>query len=211
MSRRSRQLRILFTSAAATVLGGCAKHIQHAEPPPILNRSYVDLEVGWRIMTVTPILRSGKYKPEIKETSSANGGAELSAGDDFIGYEISYYEVTPGKQYGVAIEFVAAENKINGKASRQAQPRARLFDLSSDVGFIRLVFLTRASRADHNQAILAAADLEELNRLTEALETDTAAICESQRESHCEWIPEGISVQPEKRDPQRPKKWVPAT
>jgi len=45
----------------------------------------VDLQAGWRIRAVTPILKSGKYKPELKETAVAGSGVELSAGDDFIG------------------------------------------------------------------------------------------------------------------------------
>jgi hypothetical protein len=102
-----------------------------------------------------------------------------------------------------------SEKTIDGKTSRQEQPAVRLFDFSGSAWYVRLVFFTRVSRADHNQAILAAASLEDLNRLTQQVEADPAAYCRSHEESHCAWVPEGISVQAEKRDPAHRKNWVP--
>jgi hypothetical protein len=189
---------------------GCATRVPHTEPPPTTaSPNYVDLQPGRRIRTVTPILNSGKFKPEFKETAVAGSAMELSAGDDFIGYETSYYAVTPGKDSGVAVAFVSSENTINGRTSRQAQPLVRLFDFSGSTRYVRLVLLTRVSRADHNQAILATASMEDLNGLTQQVEADPAAYCRSQGESHCAWVPEGISVQAEKRDPAHRKNWVP--
>jgi len=189
---------------------GCATRVPHTEPPPTMaNGTYVDLQPGWRIRTVTPILRSGKFMPDFKATAVADGAIELSAGDDFIGYETSYYLVTSGKQSGIAVAFASAENTIDGKTYRQAQPLVRVFDFSGSARYMRLIFLTRVSRADHNQAILVAASLDDLNRLTQQVESDPAKYCGSQWESHCTWVPEGISVQAERRDPAHRKNWIP--
>jgi hypothetical protein len=200
----------LCLAVTAAVLG-CAARVPHTEPAPIIQRSYVDLQPGWRIRTVTPVLKSGKYKPEFKETAVAGGMPELSAGDDFLGYETSCYAVTPGSNSGVEVVFVSAETTINGEASRQPEPRVRLFDFSASAQYVRLVFLTRVSRADHNQAILAASDMPALDNLTRQVEADPAANCKSQGENYCMWVPEGTAVRPEKRDPAHRKHWIPAT
>jgi len=42
-----------------------------------------------------------KVQTGVQETAVAGAGAQLSAGDDFIGYETSYYAVMPGKDSGV--------------------------------------------------------------------------------------------------------------
>jgi hypothetical protein len=191
----------------------CATPRTKVPPAPDGNyafRRYADLQPGWRIRVVTPILKSGKYKPEFKETGATGNTVELSGGDDLVGYETSYYSVRPGKS-GVVIAFVSAANTINGKTARKPSPLVRLFDFPAGTRYVRLVFLTRVSRADHNQAILAAANLDELNRLTDKVETDPAANCKSLGESYCTWVPEGIAVRPEKRDPDHRNNYVPAT
>lgn len=196
--------------AVAAVFLGCAVRAPHAGPLPPIGRSFVDLQPGWRIRTVTPILRSGKYVPEFREATGVGGSAEITTGDDFIGYETSYYTVEPGERSGVAIALISAEATINGKTSRP-QPRVRLFDFSSRAQYVRLVFLTRVSRADHNQAILAASDIAILDNLTQQVEADPAANCKSQEGSYCVWVPEGIAVRPERPDPAHRRHWIPAT
>src|SRR5271157_1207634 len=168
----------LFLCLAVTAtLVGCAMHVPHAQPPPVADRSYVDLQPGWRIRTVTPILKSGKYKPELKETAVVGGAMELSAGDDFIGYETSYYAVMSGQDSGVTIALVSAESTVNGKTSRKPQPLVRLFDFSVDARYVRIIFLTRVSPADHNQAILAAG----LTRVRKMIRTYLASTEKSNR------------------------------
>jgi hypothetical protein len=194
----------------AAVLG-CAARVPHTSLPPPVGRSFIDLQPGWRIRTVTPILKSGTYLPEFKETALVGGTVEITTGDDLIGYETSYYTVVPGKESGVAIAFASAENTINGRTSRKPQPLVRLFDFSPSAQYVRLVFLTRVSRADHNQAVLAASDMAALDNLTQQVEADPAANCKSQGESYCMWVPEGIAVRPEKRDPAHRNNWIPAT
>jgi len=201
----------MFLCLAVTAVGiGCATRVPRTEPSPNIGHSYVDLQPGWRVRTVTPILKSGKYKPELKEMATPRGAAELSAGDDFVGYETSYYAVVPGEESGVTIAFVSAARTINGKTSRQSQPLVRLFDFSGSQ-YVRIVFLMRVSQADHNQAILAAATPDDLDRLTQRVEADPAINCTPHVQSYCTWVPEGMAVRPEKRDPAHRNGWVPAT
>lgn len=209
LSARLRRFACLGTVALCLA---CAAPRPKVPPPPDGNytfRRYTDLQPGWRIRAVTPILKSGKYKPELKEIGANGNTVELSSGDDLIGYETSYYSVRPGKS-GVVIVFVSAANTINGKTTRKTNPLVRLFDFPASTRYVRLVFLTRISRADHNQAILAAANLDDLNRLTDEVESDPNANCKSQGESGCTWVPEGIAVRPEMRDPDHRNNYVPA-
>jgi len=200
------QLPICLLMMAALV--GCARRVRAPEPMKMLDRSYADLQPGWRIRVVTPILKSGKYKPDFKENAVVGGGVELAAGDDFVGYETSFYSVTVRTGAGVAITFASSESTIKGKSSPQPQPLVRLFDFPASARYVRLLFLTRVSRADHNQAILAAATLADLTLLTQQVEADPAANCRSEGDNHCEWVPEGIAVRVEHRDPAHHSTWL---
>jgi hypothetical protein len=170
----------------------------------------VDLQPGWRIRTVTPLLKSGKYVPEFKTNESANGVVELSSSDDLIGYKTSYYSVVSGKGGGVALIFASAENFFGGKASPQPQPRVHLLEFPPDARFVRIVFLTRVSSSDHNQAVLGATSMADLDAFTEHVEADPTANCKSEGESKCVWVPEGIAVRAEKRDSAHRNSWIPA-
>lgn len=207
------QFRLSACLGMATLCIACATPHTKVPPAPDGNafRRYADVQPGWRIRVVTPILKSGKYKPELKEIGTTGNAVELSAGDDLVGYETSYYSVSPGKESGVAIAFVSASNTINGKTTRKPLPLVRLFDFPASARYVRLVFLMRVSVADHNQAILAATNLDELNHLTDEVESDPAANCKSQGESYCTWVPEGIAVRLEKTDPDHRNNYVPAT
>ncbi len=201
-----------YVLVGALLLTACERRVPLSAPtPPITVRRYLDLQPGWRLRTITPILKSGKFKPELKETVVNGSGIELSAGDDLLGYETSFYAVTASKPSGVAVSFISAVDTIDGKTHRKAQPRARFFDFSSPLPFVRIIFLTRVSQADHNQAILAAASPQELSRLTEQVDSDPATYCKSQGESQCFWVPEGIALRAEKRDPAKRGSWIPAS
>jgi hypothetical protein len=202
---------ILLCCGVTAASTACVRHVATVEPIPTRVRTYVDLQPGWRIRVVTPVLKSGKYIADFKQTSSANGALELFAGDDFIGYETSYYRVSHAAQSGVYVEFMSSTVTIEGKESQKSQPIVRLFQIPKEVRHVRLVFLTRVSRADHDQAILGAAELDELDRLTELVETDPAANCRPQPNAYCEWIPEGIAVRAEKPDPAHRRNWIPAS
>lgn len=201
---------ITISLALAAISPGCVRHRPPVAPPPPVARTYVDLQPGWRIRVVTPVLKSGKYMTEFKEMPSSTSAMELSAGDDFVGYETSYYRVTRARGSGIFIEFISSAVTIEGKESRKPRPIVRLFDIPASARRVRLVFLTRVSRADHNQAILAASELNDLDRLTELVQFDPPANCKTQANTYCEWVPEGIAVRAEKSDPAHRRKWIPA-
>jgi hypothetical protein len=148
-------------------------------------------------------------KLEIKETKLPGGGVGYSAGNDLLGYETSFYTVTKGEDSGVAISFVSSEITINGKMSSQPHPRMSLFEFPTWTRYVRLVFLTRVSSADHNQAMLAASSLADLDKLTQQVEANPSSACESNSETYCVWVPQGSAVRPEKRDPSNRRNWVP--
>ena len=168
------------------------------------------MQAGWRIRVVTPVLKSGKYVADLKELPSSGGAIELSAGDDFIGYETAYYRIIRADRSGVSVEFVSAAVTIQGKESRKAGPMVQLFKLPASARHVRLVFLTRVSQADHNQAILAAGKPDELDRLTELVQSDPVANCKINAVTYCEWVPQGIAVRAEEPDPAQRGKWIPA-
>ena len=213
MARFRRYCLIILWSGSTIPGVACLRHVPATGPitAPVAIRTYVDLRPGWRIRVVTPILRSGKYVPEFKETSPSAGPTELAAGDDFIGYETSYYRVLPGTQSGVSIEFMSSTLTLGGKETQKPRPVLQLFQMPKTARFVRLVFLTRVSDADHNQAILAAAELADLDRMTEEVESDPVTTCQSRESRYCEWVPEGIAVRAEKVDPANRKDWIPAS
>lgn len=55
-------MRAGVAALALAALGGCATHRLAPRPSPIARGpAYVDLEAGWRVRVVTPILRSGRF------------------------------------------------------------------------------------------------------------------------------------------------------
>jgi hypothetical protein len=206
----TRAMRLLIFLPATLMLLCCARHPPHNDSFPSTYRTYVDLQPGWRIRTITPLLKSGRYMPEFKTTESGNGVVELSAGDDLIGYETSYYSVTPATGGGVALTFASAENFIAGKALPQPRPLVRLFDFPDGASFVRILFLTRVTSSDHYEAIVAAASMSDLDALTRRMQADPSVNCKSEGKNQCVWVPQGIAVRPEKRDAAHHNNWIPA-
>ncbi|HLV95996.1 MAG TPA: hypothetical protein VKS44_12450 [Candidatus Acidoferrales bacterium] len=178
--------------------------------PPPADRDYVDFQPGWRIKVVTPILRSGGFVLKEPKVEQEGGDFIVRTGNDFVGYEIAYYLVRERSGRGVLIRFSSAEKVTNGNRKKESRPLVPLFDFPSDVGFVRLFVLTRVSKADHNQGILAAPSRERLIQATRGLEANPERNCRTEDDTLCFWIPQGIAVQPEKRDPKRRKHWIPA-
>ena len=87
----------------------------------------------------------------------------------------------------------------------------RLFDLPESVRYVRLLFLTRVSQTEHDQAVLGSSSLADLDALQKRVEDNPPENCKIQPEGICSWVPAGIAVQPEKRTPASGKNWIPAT
>lgn len=199
----------ISTLALACVLAGCGARNVRAPAPVVqpIGPSYIDLEPGWRLRVVTPILKSGGYR--LKATGETSGGnsVTLSVGDDFLGYEVAYYAVRARDGVG----FVSAEITRDGHITPQPQPVAHLFQLPRGVRHVRLIYLVRVSQADHDMAVAAAKDMGDLEALTRRVEADPVGECHSGQDAFCGWIPAGIAVVPERQETiGGAVQWVPA-
>jgi hypothetical protein len=156
---------------------------------------------------VTPILKSGGYVLQSAVESTGGNTVTISAGDDFLGYETAYYAVTA--RHGV--EFLSAEIARDGKGTAQQRPLVPLFQFPHSVRHVRLIYLVRVSRADHDMAVAAARNIEDLEALTQRVEADPTAACHAGSGAFCAWIPAGIAVVPEiRRMIGGAVEWVPA-
>jgi len=195
--------------ALAFLLTGCTA--RHARAPAAavqpIRPSYIDLEPGWRLRVVTPILKSGGYRlRSIGQTAEGNT-VTLSVSDDFLGYEVAYYAVKARN----GVEFVSAETTRDGHTTPQPQPVAHLFQLPHGVRHVRLIYLVRVSQADHDMAVAAARDMRALEALTRRVEANPADACRDGQGAFCAWIPAGIAVVPQLQNRDGGAvEWVPA-
>jgi len=199
-------MRIIAAACFTLILGGCAA--SHKPAPKYglaADHSFIDIEPGWRLRVVTPLLKSGRYRVRTASTSPQPTGAtvELRADSDFLGYELAYYTLEPKAR----IRLTDVEATLSGKTEPRTQPTAKLFDWPKDARFVRLVFLTRVSTADHDMAVLTARRFEDLGTWTQKLQNEPDTACKST--PYCSWIPGGIAVTAERRDPQS-STWHPA-
>ncbi len=181
----------------ALLLSACV-HRSAAPPAPqarqMSSESFVDLQPGWKVRVVVPILKSGGYVvPSVKKAEP--GTLEIKLDDDFVGYERAYYKVEPRANGGVQIRFTHAEVWQNRKSHKQYKTRLPLFDHIANARRVRLVYLTRYSQTDHSMAIVAADDEVALKDITTAV-TERGQ-CEAVQNGSCTWVPEGVAVTPD--------------
>ena len=200
-------------------LASCTKH-RLSIPSAVANNdkgefSYLDLEPGWRLRAIVPLTKSGTFLPmtrldQAHEGTERPGTITLSAGSDFAGYETQFYAVEPRRR-GVHVAFVAATATKSGKSEPRSEPAVDLFEYPGKDRYLRLVFLQRASRTDHNMAVIAGAQHAALEELTERVQENPEA-CLREREAVCWWIPAGIALRAEKpkSDQSGNVEWVPA-
>lgn len=199
---------VLALEFLSIVLAGCASRIVRSPAPfDIHSSSYIDLQPGWRLRVTTPLLKSGGYVlKDTVQSTSRDGALIIETGDDFIGYETSYYAVGRNGP-GVKIEFKSTEVTRDGETFSQRQPKVALFTMPRPAKYVRLLFIRRVSEADHDMAVVAAERIETLERLTQSVQTDPQA-CLSKGATYCSWIPLGIAVRPELL---KGKDWVSVT
>ena len=195
----------------ACVLTACApRRVQVTTPAATEPSTYIDLQPGWRLRVVTPILRSGGYRLQPVDQQADGKTIAVSTGTDFLGYEIAYYAVR-ARGRGVRVEFSAAEISQDGKTTLQTQPVAHLFQLPRSARYVRLIYLLRTSQADHDMAVVATGEMDTLATLTHQVQADPSSGCRSESARFCSWIPAGIAVRPEiQKDVDGVNQWVPA-
>ena len=203
---------LLMTVAVVVGLASCAhrRGTTTQEQSPVA-RGYIDLKPGWRIRAVTPVTKSGRYNVVSNAIETRGNELVVQTGEDFVGYEVSYYSVESDPDGGISIHFRTAEVTKGGATTRESHPIVDLFALPPDMKFARLLFLTRVSAADHDQGVVAATTLDALQALTSKVLADPEPNCTSSASSFCAWIPLGIAVQPEKRRAKHDSDWIPVT
>lgn len=189
-------------------MAGCASRSARV-PSPVQRGDSIDLLPGWRLRVVTPILRSAGYRLKALNEQTENNTITI-AGSDFLGYETAYYAVKARRCRGVRVEFTSAERNQNGETRSEDRPLVRLFELPRRARYVRLIYLLRSSRADHDMAVVAATGTKSLETLTEQLEADPAGSCRSSKSAYCSWIPDGIAVRAEvQKSAHGEKQWEP--
>ncbi len=160
------------------------------------DNSYLDLAPGGSLRVLVPILKSGGYRVAAESKQANQDTTVVLSADDLAGYEISNYSIE-GKSTGkVRLRFVSATITRDGKALETKSEPALPFSLPAKPQRIRLIYLVRSSKADHNMAMAASRKLDALNRFTDRLKANPE-ICTHGGEIWCSWVPAGIAVRPE--------------
>jgi hypothetical protein len=191
--------RLILYVGLLTLPTGCALRTARiaASPRRSANNDYLDIQAGWRLTAVTPILKSGGYVLKTPDKPTSGNGFTLSAGTDFVGYEVAHYEVKGQRGGRVRVEFNSAEVTKEGKTQPQPQSIAPLFQMARRSNYLRLIYLIRISQADHNMAVVAARNIDALDSLTRQVQTNPADGCKVDQRASCVWIPDGIAVRAE--------------
>ncbi len=186
--------------AMAMFSSGCASRLSHPHPsiPLDIQKSFLDLQPGWRIEVFTPVLKSGGYLPQLKREEQQGNTLVFTAGDDLVGYETSLYTIEKRRDGGVRIKFRSATISKQGKKTPQSHPLVPLFDLPEDARYVRLVYMVRVSGADHDTAIAAAKDPSRLDLLSEWIESGLGEKCKTQIDISCVWVPKGVGIRVER-------------
>lgn len=200
---KTRQSQIFQKALALVGLGtlllcGCGPRMAKIAEPAVAqnSNSYLDLQAGGQLRVLLPILKSGGYVPATSSTSSDQDHTIILRAADLEGYELVHYAVK-GKHNGrVELRLTSVELVKEGKVVERPQNVKLPFALPQKAAYIRLIYLVRSSRSDHDMAIVASRNKAFLENLTARVEEDPQQ-CEASREATCEWVPKGISVRPE--------------
>jgi hypothetical protein len=194
---------IPYVGITLMFLSSCSSRISHRAqlpgPSVAAANDYIDIEADWRLTVVTPITKSGGYVLKSLEQQTSGNSITLSAGADFVGYEVAHYLVKGQRKGRVRIEFSSAQVTKEGTTESQLRPIVPLFQLGYHATYVRLIYLVRVSQADHNMAVVSARQLDALDSLTRLVQANPAVGCTVTPNAACSWIPEGIAVRPEER------------
>ncbi len=184
-------------AGVVAIITGCSRTQIGVPPPPSAfprNDTYTDLKAGSTLRIVVPLLKSGGFRAALSVGKTEGNTISLSAAD-LVGYTTSRYAVT-GKDSNVRLKFVSAEESRDGKSVPLPAAPPLPFELPHKTEHVRLVYLVRASQADHNMAIIATKRLDLLNTFTARLKEDPS-VCHSNAGIFCAWVPAGVAVRPE--------------
>jgi hypothetical protein len=192
-----------LAAAIILLLSACAPRRLPPAPPLPPGPSFVDLQPGWRVQVLTPILKSGAFLLKPAPLQEQGNTLTLRAGDEFQGYETAIYVFSPSRK----ITLTGITRNHAGQLSHPPKPLHPRLLVPARLSHVRLLFTRKISSADHNMAILAAPDPARLEALTRKIQSSPATACRISRRQYCEWIPAGIAVRPERPEGAA---WLPA-
>lgn len=160
-----------------------------------LDNSYMDLAAGGRLRITVPVLNSGEYQIAT-HAAQQNGNTLTLLASELVGYEVSYYSIEKRSHGKVQLKFTSAAITENTETVQETSAPALPFPLPQSAQHVRLIYLVRASSADHNMAIAASKNLEALNELTRHLKANPE-VCKHNDLVFCSWVPAGVAVRPE--------------
>ncbi len=164
---------------------------------PKVDNFYMDLQPDWKLRIIVPLFKSGGFSDPDMEQQAA--GAEISVHSDALtGYTVSSYAILGGRKGRVRLKFLSSDVTRDGKTVLTSKRPSLPFQLPRGTEHIRLIYLVRVSRADHNMAVVASKSLEALNSFTARLQANPSA-CISSDALLCSWIPTGVAVRPERQ------------
>lgn len=176
---------------------GCARQRGRVTQPRTLSgdQSFFHVQPGDQFCMVIPITKSGTSLPQYDVLSQQGTTITLSA-KDLLGYETAHYQAFGGRNGKVKIRWISAEESREGKKTANATPTPLPFQLPKKAMYLRLIYLIRASTANHNMAIAGADKQERLESFTAELRRDPG-ICERANNAVCIWVPSSIAVRPD--------------
>jgi hypothetical protein len=187
---------ILLLIATIMLISGCShKTVVPAQAVTTSRNSYLDLTSDWRLRILLPLAKE-ENSGVAANCVPGNGNAMVCSAPNLIGYQMSYYSVDPAGGGSVRLRFTSADITIDGKKEPGSSAVQLPFALPTGAAHIRLIYLIRVSRSDHNMAIVGAQNPDALNVFTDRLNSDPS-VCGQDGEIFCTWVPEGIVLRPE--------------
>ena len=116
----------------------------------------INLEPGFRLKVVAPLLQPGFKEVKIVQSPGAKGGGLEFTAEGLDGYETSYYAVEPRLGGGVQFALSSVEQNRMNVITHPDAPSGFQFFLPPDARYFRLMFLRRASTADRDISLLGA-------------------------------------------------------
>ncbi len=159
------------------------------------DSSFLDLRPGARLKIVVPLFKPGASETMQPSGQSKDGYIVLSA-ENLAGYQSSFYSVVGRSDGTVRLRFRSAETTKDGVTAQIEDAPQLPFALPVKRQHVRLIYLVRQSRSDHNMAIVASKHLPVLNSFTQQLKSDPN-LCKVEGEIFCSWVPAGIAVRAE--------------
>lgn len=116
----------------------------------------INLEPGFRLKVLAPILKPGFREVKILQAPRATGGPLEMTVEGLEGYETAYYAVQPRDGGGVQFSLSSVEQNRMNVVTHTSEAKAFELRPAPDARFFRLMFLRRASVADRDISLLGA-------------------------------------------------------